>query len=52
MGDYYRIPCDTRDLNYDKYFTKGNEEISKIEDYHLAKNELYDRAVGKTGGCE
>ena len=34
MGDYYRIPCDTRDLNYDKYFTKGNEEISKVEDYH------------------
>jgi len=34
MGDYYRIPCDTRDLNYDKYFTKGNEEVSKIEDYH------------------
>lgn len=34
MGDYYRIPCDTRDLNYDKYFTVGNEEISKIEDYH------------------
>ena len=34
MGDYYSIPCDTRDLNYDKYFTKGNEEISKIEDYH------------------
>lgn len=34
MGDYYRIPCDTRDLNYDKFFTKGNVEISKIEDYH------------------
>lgn len=34
MGDYYRIPCDTRDLNYDKYFTVGNEEVSKIEDYH------------------
>lgn len=34
MGNYYRIPCDTRDLNYDKYFTKGNEELSKIEDYH------------------
>ncbi len=34
MGNYYRIPCDTRDLNYDKYFTKGNEEVSKIEDYH------------------
>lgn len=34
MGDYYRIPCDTRDLNYDKFFTQGNEEVSKIEDYH------------------
>lgn len=34
MGDYYRIPCDTRDLNYDKFFVKGNEAISKIEDYH------------------
>ena len=34
MGNYYRIPCDTRDLNYDKYFTEGNEEVAKIEDYH------------------
>lgn len=34
MGNYFRIPCDTRDLNYDKFFTEGNEEISKIEDYH------------------
>ena len=30
----YGIPCDTRDLNYDKFFTKGSEDISKIEDYH------------------
>ena len=34
MGNYYRIPCDTRDLNYDKFFTVGNEEVSRIEDYH------------------
>lgn len=34
MGEYYRIPCDTRDLNYDKFFVEGNEEMSKIEDYH------------------
>lgn len=34
MGYYYRIPCDTRDLNYDKFFTEGNEEVAKIEDYH------------------
>ena len=34
MGNYYRIPCDTRDLNYDKYFKEGSEDISRIEDYH------------------
>lgn len=34
MGDYYRIPCDTRDLNYDKYFTVGNESVNKVKDYH------------------
>lgn len=34
MGDYFRIPCDERDLNYDKYFSQGQEEISKFEDYH------------------
>jgi len=33
-GDYFRIPCDGRDLNYDKYFIEGQEEISTFEDYH------------------
>lgn len=34
MGNYYRIPCDSRDLNYDTYFIEGKEEISRFEDYH------------------
>jgi len=34
MGNYFRIPADTRDLNYDKYFVEGEEELSHIEDYH------------------
>ena len=42
MGDYYCIPCDTRDLNYDKYFVEGNEEISKIEDYHSHNTKQLD----------
>ncbi len=33
-GNYYRIPCDTRDLNYDKFFVEGSKEVSKIQDYH------------------
>lgn len=42
MGNYYRIPCDTRDLNYDKYFAEGEEEISKIEDYHSHNTKRLD----------
>jgi len=34
MGDYFRIPCDARDLNYDKYFVEGKEEIAAFHDYH------------------
>lgn len=34
MGEYYCIPADNRDLNYDKFFVEGEENISKIEDYH------------------
>jgi UDP-glucose 4-epimerase len=33
MGDYYRVPSDTRDLNYDLYFVDGQSEISEGQDY-------------------
>ena len=33
LGDYYRIPADSRDLNYDKYFVEGETRISTIDDY-------------------
>ena len=33
LGDYYRIPADSRDLNYDKYFVEGEVGISEIDDY-------------------
>jgi UDP-glucose 4-epimerase len=42
MGNYYRIPCDNRDLNYDKFFVEGNEEISRIEDYHSHNTQRLD----------
>jgi len=34
MGDFFRIPADNRDLNYDKYFSEGNQIIETIEDYN------------------
>ncbi|MEO9146696.1 MAG: polysaccharide biosynthesis protein [Ginsengibacter sp.] len=33
MGNFYRIPADTRDLNYERFFSEG-KDISKVEDYH------------------
>jgi UDP-glucose 4-epimerase len=33
LGLYYRIPADSRDLNYDKYFVEGEAAISQFEDY-------------------
>jgi len=42
MGNYYRIPCDTRDLNYDKFFTEGNEKVAEIEDYHSHNTKRLD----------
>ena len=34
MGDFYRIPADNRNLNYNQYFSEGETDISKIDDYH------------------
>lgn len=42
MGDYFRIPADNRDLNYDKYFVEGQEEIANIDDYHSHNTERLD----------
>lgn len=34
LGNFYRIPADNRDLNYDKYFSEGNVKSSDISEYH------------------
>ena len=34
MGNFYRVPCDKRGLNYDKYFTKGNVERAKLSEFN------------------
>ena len=36
LGDYYRIPSDTRDLNYALYFEKGEQKVARTEDYTSA----------------
>ena len=42
MGEFYRIPADNRDLNYARYFSEGEEDIAKVEDYHSHNTEQCD----------
>lgn len=42
MGDYYRIPADGRDLNYDLYFNQGKNHVSEVEEYHSHNTERLD----------
>jgi UDP-N-acetylglucosamine 4,6-dehydratase len=34
LGNYYRIPADTRDLNYNQFFSEGEPNVSNYEEYH------------------
>lgn len=42
MGKFYRVPADKRDLNYDKYFTDGNLERSKLTEFNSNNTRLMD----------
>lgn len=42
MGDYYRIRMDARDLNYSAYFSEGEQETVRHEDYHSHNAERLD----------
>lgn len=40
MGDFYRVPADKRDLNYDKYFKEGDEERNPLAEFDSENTEL------------
>lgn len=40
MGNFYRVPADKRDLNYDKYFSEGNEERNPLVEFNSNNTEL------------
>ena len=42
LGNYFRIPADARDLNYDKYFVEGKEIAPAVEAYHSHNTERLD----------
>jgi len=40
MGNFFRVPADKRDLNYDKYFAEGNEKLTTEEEYNSHNTDI------------
>lgn len=40
MGNFYRVPCDKRGLNYDKYYIQGNVERAKLSEFNSNNTQL------------
>jgi len=40
MGDFFRVPADKRDLNYDKYFTDGEQDRAELSEFNSSNTEL------------
>ena len=43
LGDHFRIKADIRDLNYDKYFSKGDSQVGKEQEYNSSNTELLSK---------
>lgn len=42
LGDFYRVPCDNRSLNYDKFFSKGDTERNTVTEFNSNNTVLLD----------
>ncbi len=42
LGDFYRLPADSRDLNYDKYFVEGTPDLTKYREYNSSNTIILD----------
>ncbi|HEL1588998.1 TPA: polysaccharide biosynthesis protein [Streptococcus suis] len=40
LGDFYRVPCDNRNLNYDKYFNQGDVDRNPLTEFNSNNTEL------------
>ncbi len=43
MGSFYRVPCDKRDLNYDKYFSKGDRDRNVLKEFNSNTTRILNR---------
>ena len=42
MGNFYRVPCDKRDLNYDKYFREGDTRRDPLTEFNSNNTQILD----------
>lgn len=42
LGDFYRVPCDKRDLNYDKYIKEGDNKRNTLKEFNSNNTKLLD----------
>jgi UDP-N-acetylglucosamine 4,6-dehydratase len=42
MGEFYRVPADNRNLNYNQFFSEGETDVSLVEDYHSHNTKQLD----------
>ena len=54
MGNFYRVPADNRDLNYDQYFTKGDVKRATIDEFNSdnAYRLNLEETIAKIGALE
>lgn len=52
LGNYYRIPADTRDLNYAQYFSEGEVNLARFEEYHSHNTHRLDMEGMKNLLCK
>lgn len=41
-GNYFRIPADNRDLNYEQYFSEGDVQVTELEEYHSHNTDILE----------
>lgn len=51
MGEFYRVPADNRGLNYDKYFSEGDEERNTLSEFNSHNTKMLNVEETKAENC-
>ena len=43
MGQFFRVPADNRELNYEQYFEKGKVDVRELKEFNSSNTQILDR---------